>query len=119
MNLKNIYKYRLIIALAIIATVMGVVKFKYRNTNWEQEEVLPTTIPSPTSSPQINSNYPLWEFIPYTGNGFKIDHYAEPLQLVIKIENEIDELTAREEIYEWMEENKVATESHKLIFEEE
>lgn len=119
MNLKFLFKYRLIIILVVIAVLMGMTKLKYRNVNWEELEPTPTAVPSPTSAPQINTNYPLWEFIPYSGNGFKIDHYAEPLVLVIKTDKDIDEEVVTEEIYKWMRENKIATESHKLIFEEE
>lgn len=119
MKSKFMYKYRLIIILVLIAVLMGIIKLKYKNVNWEELEPMPTMIPSPTSAPQINTNYPLWEFIPYSGNGFKIDHYAEPLMLVIKVEKEIDQDIVTEEIYNWMRENKVATESHKLIIEKE
>jgi len=118
MNPKFLYKYRLIIVLVVIAVLMGMTKLKYRNVNWEELEPVPTAVPNPTSAPQINTNYPLWEFIPYSGNGFKIDHYAEPLVLVIKTGKESDERVVTEEIYNWMRENKVATESHRLIFEE-
>ena len=118
MNSKFLYRYRLIIVLVVIAVLMGMTKFKYRNVNWEEIEPAPTAVPSPTSAPQINTNYPLWEFIPYSGNGFKIDHYAEPLVMVIKIEKGIDKQIVTEEIYNWMRENKVAAESHKLVFEE-
>jgi len=103
----------------VIAVLMGITKLKYKNVNWEELEPMPTIVPSPTSAPQINTNYPLWEFIPYSGNGFKIDHYAEPLVLTIKIDDEINEEMVIEEIYYWMRENKVATESHKLVFEKE
>ncbi len=119
MKVKIFYKYRLIIILVVIAVLMGITKLKYRNVKWETLELTPIVMPSPTSAPQINTNYPLWEFIPYSEEGYKIDHYAEPLVLVIKVEKEIDEKIVTEEIYSWMRENKVATESHKLIFEEE
>ncbi len=119
MNLKSLLKYRLIIVLVIIAVLMGVTKLRYRNVKWEELEPAPTVVPSPTSAPQINTNYPLWEFIPYSGNDFKIDHYAEPLVLVIKTKKDADKKMITEEIYNWMRENKVATESHKLVFEEE
>lgn len=119
MNLSFIYKYRLIIALVVVVVLMGTIKLRYKNVNWEELEPTPITVPSPTSAPQTNINYPLWEYLPYSGNGFYIDHYTEPLILVIKIEKEIDQEIVTEEIYNWMRENKVATESHKFIFEQE
>jgi hypothetical protein len=119
MNLKNFYKYRLIIILVIVVVFLGMTKLRYKNVKWEELEPVPTVVPSPTRAPQINNNYPLWEFIPYSGDGFKIDHYTEPLVLTIKIDDEVDEEMVMEEIYNWMRENKVATESHKLIFEKE
>jgi len=119
MNLKFLYRYWLIIILVVIAVIMGMTKLKYRNVKWEEVEPVPTVVPSPTSAPQINVNYPLWEFIPYSGNDFIVDHYAEPLVLVIKTNKDADKKIITEEIHNWMKENKVATESHKLIFEEE
>jgi len=119
MNLRFLFKYRLVVFLAIVVVLMGAIKFGYRDVNWEEVEVVPTAMPSPTSAPQINNNYPLWEFIPYSGNGFKIDYYIEPLKLAVKIEKGVDEIVIREEIYNWMRENKVATESHELVFEKE
>ncbi len=119
MNFKIFYKYRLIIILVIVAVFLGITKLRYKNVNWEELEPAPTTLPSPTSAPQINNNYPLWEFIPYVGNGYQIDYYAEPLVLVVKVDEKIDEEIVSEEIYNWMRENKVATESHKLIFEKQ
>jgi len=119
MNLRFLYKYRLIIILTIIAVFLGITKLRYKNVDWEKTEPIPTVVVSPTSAPQINTKYPLWESIPFSGDGFKIDHYAEPLVLVIKIEEGEEKKVVEEEVFNWMRENKVATESHKLIFEEE
>jgi len=51
--------------------------------------------------------------------GYTVERYIEPNTLLIKKSLEVNEETINEEIYNWMRENKVATESHKLIFEEE
>lgn len=116
---KYLHRYWLIIVLVGIVIFLGVTKLRYKNVNWEELEPVLTTVPSPTSAPQTNKNYPLWEYLPYSGNGFYIDHYTEPLMLVVKISKNVDEKIISEEIYNWMRENKVATESHKLIFEKE
>lgn len=118
MIFKEIFKYRLIILLLIIATAMGVVKFKYRNVKWEQKEVLQTSSPSPTISPQINIEYPLWEKLPFKRDDYVVERYTEPNTLLIKLGEEMEKEKIKEEIYNWMRENKVATESHRLIFEE-
>jgi len=118
MNFEDIYKYRLIIILIIVATTMGVVKFKYRNVKWEQKEMVSIVTPSPTISPQINVEYPLWEKLPYKGVGYVVERYTEPNTLLINIDEGDNEEIISQEIYSWMRENKVATESHKLIFEE-
>lgn len=119
MNFEYIYKYRLIIVLIIIATAMGVVKFKYRNVKWEQKEVILIVTPSPTISPQINVEYPLWEKLPYKGNGYVVERYTEPNTLLVKVDEEVNEEKVKEEINNLMRENSVATESHKLIIEKQ
>ncbi len=119
MNFKDIYKYRLIIILLVIATAMGIVKFKYRNVKWEQKEVLQIISPSPTISSQISVEYPLWEKLPYKGVGYVVERYTEPNTLLIKKSEKVDEKIIKQEIYNWMRENKIATESQRLIFEEE
>jgi len=116
MNFKKIYKYRLLITLALIAGVMGTIKWQYRNVNWEEVSQVITPTVTPTSAPQINENYPLWELLPYAGKDFVVDRYMEPKILAIKIKN-VDEKIVIQEIYNWILENKVATESHQLVFE--
>lgn len=95
---------------------MGITKIRYRNVDWGTGSELITPTVMPTSAPQINKNYPLWELLPYAGKDFLVDRYMEPLVLVIKTNN-LNKKTVSEEVYGWMLENKIATESHKLIFE--
>lgn len=97
---------------------MALIKWQYKDRVWEEAVTVFSPTPMPTIAPQTNDSYPLWEFIPYSGNGFKIDRYIEPLKLAVKVEEEVNESVITEEIYNWMRENKVATESHKLVFEE-
>lgn len=119
MKVKTLYKYRLIIILAVIAGSMALIKWQYKDRVWVERAITFSPTPIPTIAPHVNDSYPLWEFIPYLGNGFKIDHYEEAGVLVVKINEEVDEIEVQEEVYNWMRENKVATESHKLIFEKE
>lgn len=114
--MKKIKRYWLVGLLVIIAIWMGITKIRYRNVIWEDVSQLITPTVMPTSAPQINEDYPLWELLPYTGKDFVVDRYMEPLVLAIKTNN-INKKIITEEVYEWLLENKVATESHKLIFE--
>lgn len=97
---------------------MGVIKIKYRNVDWNKGDspITPTVVP--TSAPQINKDYPMWELLPYTGKDFVVDRYIEPNTLAVKTNN-VNKKIVTQEIYLWLLENKVATESQKLIFEEE
>lgn len=117
--IKELYRLRLVLILAVIAVLMGVTRFRYRNYQWEQPpiaiEISPTLAPSPTSGPQGEVIYPLVKLLPYKGNGFIVDSYAAPKVLIITTSGNIKTVT--KEIYKWMEKNKVATESHKLIFQ--
>lgn len=113
--MKNIKKYWLVGLLVIIAIWMGITKIRYRNVNWDELSGLITPTVMPTRAPQNNKDYPLWELLPYTGKGFVVERYTEPLSLAVK--TNIDKKIVTQKIYDWMKENKVATESHKLIFE--
>lgn len=96
---------------------MAIVKWQYRNVVWE--DVRPTVIvtPSPTIAPQINEEYPLWEKLPYRGEGYVVERYTEPGTLMVRINKKTDTEIITQAIYEWMREYQVATESQKLIFE--
>jgi hypothetical protein len=114
--IKNIKKYWLVGLLVIIALWMGMAKIRYRNVNWEEAVAVITPTVMPTSAPQTNQDYPLWELLPYTGKDYVIDRYVEPGVLVIKT-NITNKKIITGEVYKWLIENKVATESHKLVFE--
>jgi len=117
--IKELYRLRLIIFLAFIAVLMGLTRWKYRNYQWPEEQTVvasisPTVMPSPTSEPKMEVVYPLWEQLPYKGKTFVVDSYSAPLTLNVVTSGNIKTVT--KEIYKWMLENKVATESHKLVF---
>ncbi|PIZ58344.1 hypothetical protein COY20_03810 [Candidatus Shapirobacteria bacterium CG_4_10_14_0_2_um_filter_40_12] len=97
--------------------LMGAVRWSYRNYPWEKAEVevLLTPILTPTSAPAVDPDYPLWKLLPYSGKGFVVDRYIEPLTLAVTIKG-IDKKIVEKEIVKWLQENKVATDSHKLIF---
>lgn len=114
--IKNLKRYWLVGLLVIIALLMGITKIRYRNVNWDEvyRAVTPTVVP--TSAPQIDNDYPLWRLLPYTGKDFVVDRYTEPGVLAVKTKL-VNKKIITKEIYKWISENKVATESHKLIFE--
>lgn len=116
--MKNTKQYWLVGLLIIIAVLMGVTKIKYRNVDWELSSNLITPTVTPTRAPQINADYPLWELLPYKGKGFTVDRYIKELELAIKT-NSTNKKIISQEVYKWMMENKVATESHKLVFEKD
>jgi len=115
--MTKIYKYRLIVILLIIIGLMGMVRWSYRNYPWEKVEVKVPLTPllTPTSAPVIDPDYPLWKLLPYKGIGFVVDRYIEPLTLAVTVKG-IDKKIVEKEIVKWLIENKVATDSHKLIF---
>ncbi len=114
--MKDLKRYWLVGLLALIAISMGITKIRYRNVDWDMVSGLITPTIIPTSAPQINKDYPLWDLLPYTGKDFVIDRYTEPGVLAVKTKL-LNKKIITQEIYNWMLENKVATESHKLIFE--
>jgi len=123
--IKEIYRLRLVIILAIIAVFMGMVRFRYRNYDWSQLQATVQITPTPTATqsggqatptttPVIEEVYPLIDSLPYKGKDFTVDSYSAPYTLNIITSGNIKTVT--KEVYKWMVENKVATESHKLIF---
>ena len=113
---KNISRYWLVGLLVIIAIVLGITKIRYRNVDWEAVSGLITPTVMPTSAPQINKDYPLWELLPYNGKDFVVDHYMEMNVLAVKTEN-VNQKEVEKEVYDWLLQNNVATESYKLVFE--
>lgn len=116
-------RYWLIIGLSFLVIVMIGVKIAYKDVVWETEV-----------NPSINSgqvqeveeeieteeeinlmrDYPLWEKLPYSGEGFTIERYEGELTLVVKNRNE-EVLETIKEINSWFLENNIATDSHRLI----
>jgi len=118
MRQKRFYEYPLIVLMIVLVIAMSVLKWQYKDVVWEETKPSLTMLPSPTTAPQINVEYPLWEKLPYKGIDYIVERYTEPNTLLIKTVEGVDKEMINEEIYNWMRENKVATESHRLIFEE-
>ncbi|OIP86889.1 hypothetical protein CO009_03975 [Candidatus Shapirobacteria bacterium CG_4_8_14_3_um_filter_35_11] len=116
--IKELYRLRLIILLAFVAVLMGLTRWKYKNYQWPEAEVAiqisPTSMPTPTSKPTNEELYPLYNLLPFKGKDFVVDSYLTPFVLNVITAGNIKTVT--KDIYKWMIENKVATESHKLIF---
>jgi len=108
-------KYQLVIILIIIALSLGIIKLIFGYRDRGEVTNLITMIP-PTPTPVVDSNYQLWEQLPYSGKGFTIDRYLGPKQLAIKVKG-IDKKIVEKKVIEWLVEQKVATESYKLVFE--
>lgn len=110
-------KYWLMIVLSLVAVAMGVIKLNYqlRITNYKlNENPIPTIIPTPTVSTINESDYPLWRLLPYSGVGFTVDRYIEPLTLVVAVKG-LDKAIVAEEIGKWMETNGIDPETHKIV----
>ena len=118
--IKEIYKLRVVIILAIVAVLMGATRFKYRNYQWPEvqpiAEISPTSMPSPTPTLVKEEVYPLYTLLPYKGSNFTVNSYVAPYTLSVVTSGNIKAIT--KEVNAWMIKNKVATESHNLIFTE-
>lgn len=114
-------KYRVQIFLVVLIVVLVFLKMRYGYDElsvesykvYKEESMLIETI-TPTKS--IDPEYPLWQLLPYSGKGFVIDRYAEPLMLVVKIKG-IDQKIVEKEVWNWLELEGVASDSHKLVWE--
>lgn len=117
MKQRKFFEYPLIIFLIVLVILMAIVKWQYKDIVWEDTRPTITITPSPTIAPQINEEYPLWEKLPYRNKDYVIERYTEPGTLLVKINEGVDKKIISQTIYEWMIENKVATESQKIVFE--
>ena len=124
--IKELYRLRLIIFLAFVAVFLGLVRFRYRNYQWPEPttpaatqlggQATPTVMPTPIPEIKTEVIYPLIDLLPYKGKDFVVDSYNAPLTLSVITTGNIKTVT--KEVNKWMIKNKVATESHKLIFSE-
>ncbi len=128
--IKEIYRLRVIFFLALIVVVLSVVKVKYgwKNNNTETytptvENVIPTVTIEPTKTAtepavlQVNEEkYPLWDRLPYPGNGFVVRRYSAPKVLYVTLDG-TSTPSATKEINVWLSGFGELGEGHKLEFE--
>lgn len=103
--------------------VMIGVKIAYKDVEWETE-VNPLVNPEQVQKVEekieteeeinLTRDYPLWEKLPYSGDGFTVERYEGELTLVVENRNE-EVLKTIREINQWFLENNIATDSHRLI----
>lgn len=94
----------------MVAAVMGMVKLMYRDKTWtEVSGLTPTAVPK-----QQNETYPLWEMLPYSGDGFTVDRYIAPWTLAIKITAGTRE-EAEVKISKWLEAQGELGKNHTLV----
>ena len=117
-----IKKYGLITVLTVVAILMVMVKLSNKNKDWSEETMAltpsptPTNIPSPTPTMIINEDYPLWQQLPYEGEGFVIDRYVDKKTVVVQRKG-LDKKIVEQGVYEWFDKNNVATEGMKIKWE--
>ena len=115
--MKRFREYSGVFALSLVVMIMAGIKawYKYKpeETPAAAITVTPTTIPTAEPTKMTDKDYPLWWQLPYSGIGFTIEKYSEPLTLEIKAVG-LGEKIVRERVEKWLEENQVASDSHKL-----
>ncbi len=115
-------RYGLVLVLGIVAVLMVAIKIRYSKVEWVVENenatviLTPTEIPKPTERVLQNMDYPLWQELPYKGEGFVIDRYINESTVVV-IPKGLDKKIVEKEVWNWFEENNVATEEMKISWE--
>jgi len=121
MKTKN--KYGVYVILIGMIMLLATLKMKYANIDNKEVTNIPiptTTVPTPTvtklGGTDFEIDYPVWQKLPYQGDGFVVDRYVAPKTLVVKT-NEKDRSMVEKEIIEWLEGLGVSPESHKIVWE--
>jgi len=118
---KDFFKrYSLVLLLSFIVVIMIGIKIAYMDVEWEEEKVPVAEVVEEkeevVEEKSIEEMYPLWEKLPYYGEGFTIEKYQDELTLLVENENEdVEETISR--IKEWFGEEGLASDSHRLIIE--
>jgi hypothetical protein len=117
-------RYLFIVGLSFMVIVMIGIKIAYKDVEWEtvnenKSEIVeenPSVDSGQVAEEEINlsRDYPLWEKLPYSGDGFTIQRYEGELTLMVENRNE-EVLETIKEINSWFLENNIATDSHRLI----
>lgn len=128
MNKETIKKYEVVVFLILVVVVLTVVKIKY---GWRGETTtsLPTAMPTEiiTATPTEatggaivikvdETKYPLWQEVPYSGDGFLIDKYLAPKVLGVQLEG-ASSTSATKAVKAWLATFGDAGKGHKIEFE--
>jgi hypothetical protein len=128
MNKETVKKYEVVFFLILVVVVLTVVKIKY---GWRGEEAppLPTAVPTEaivvtptvaTSGAIVvkvdETKYPLWQDVPYSGDGFLIDKYLAPKVLGVQLEG-ASTSSATKAVNAWLKTFGDAGKGHKIEFE--
>lgn len=121
--------YQLIWILLAVVVVMAIIKIKY---GWKGEvtaplpenliptetvTVIPTEVTVGATVLKVDeTKYPLWQELPYSGDGFLIDKYAAPKVLAVQL-NGATRLQATTAINVWLKSFGDAGKGHKIEFE--
>lgn len=121
MKTKN--KYGVYVILVGMIMLLTALKMKYANTDNKEAAKIPVptiTEPTPTvtrlGGTNFETDYPVWQKLPYQGDSFMADRYISPKTLVVKT-SEKDRSVVEKEVNEWLEGLGVSPESHKIVWE--
>jgi hypothetical protein len=126
--MKEIYRLRVIIVLALIVVILSILKIKY---GWKEENGLiipanttPTITVTPTETATAaailkvdETKYPLWDRLPYPGDGFVVKRYTAAKTLLVELDG-ASTLSATKAINVWLKGFGDAGKGHKLEFGE-
>ena len=130
--IKELYRLRIIIFLVITIIVLSVVKIRYgwkgETETWQTEPNQKTVLPTITSEPtktattpavlQVDEEkYPLWDRLPYPGEGFVVKRYSAPKVLYVTLDGATT-TSATKAINVWLDGFGGLGKGHKLEFEE-
>lgn len=96
---------------------MIVIKITYKAPEIEENKVVEETVTPTESQESTDSKYPLWDRLPYFGEGFIIDRYVAPGQIVIKVQG-VDREIVQNEVEQWFADNGVDPETIEMDWEE-
>lgn len=125
--IKEIYRLRVIFILALVVVVLSVLKISY---GWKTGENPPlptivitpiiTAIPTETATaPAIlevdETKYPLWDRLPYPGDGFVVKKYVSAKVLLVELDG-VSTSSATKAVNVWLKSFGDAGKGHKLEF---
>ena len=119
----------MVIFLILMVIAMAVIKIKYgwkggitvpQSSNLTPTETVTATPTEATGGATVLkvdvTKYPLWEELPYSGNGFLIDKYVAPKTLAVQLSG-ASKSSATKAINVWLGTFGDAGKGHKIEFE--